>query len=160
MPVSGSGGKVLVLGVGNILLKDEGLGVRAVEYMLERYSPHAGVSFVDGGTAGLSLLSLIKEFDRIIIIDAVKPVSSPGKIYRIAAIDLPESHHLFNSAHGIGVREVLAAAKFEGAEPDAVIIGVEPDDISMGLDLSLAVEKTLPAVASMVVKELEGSVSR
>lgn len=146
----------LVLGVGNILLKDEGLGVRAVEYIIKRYRLPAGVTAVDGGTAGLALFSLVKEFEHIIILDAVAPKASPGAVYRIPGKDLPKSPPLMSTAHHLGVQDMLAIADLEGISPDVVIIGMEPKDMSVGLELSETIKERLPVIADMVVRELKG----
>lgn len=148
--------RYLVLGVGNILLKDEGLGVRAVEYMREKYSVPDSVSLVDGGTGGLNLLSLMRDFDHIIILDAVAPRTTPGAIYRIPGAMLPKSPPLMTTAHQLGVQDMLAIAALEGYDPDVVVIGMEPKEVSVGLELSGVVREKLPDVAGMVEKELKG----
>jgi len=146
--------KYLVLGVGNILLKDEGLGVRAVEYMRERYSFPEGVSLVDGGTAGLGLLSLLKDFDHIIIIDAVTPRTFAGAIHRIPGEQLTKTRGLMTAAHGIGVSEALAAGALEGYAPQVVVIGMEPAEVSLGMELTEAVSRRLGELAETVAVEL------
>ncbi|MBI5587037.1 MAG: HyaD/HybD family hydrogenase maturation endopeptidase [Deltaproteobacteria bacterium] len=148
--------RYLVLGVGNILLKDEGLGVRAIEYIRERYSVPESVSVVDGGTGGLNLLSLIRDFDHIIIVDAVAPRTTPGALYRIPGKMLPKSPPLMTTAHQLGVSDMLAIADLEGYDPDVVVIGMEPKEISVSLELSSVIREKLPEVAEMVAKELEG----
>lgn len=155
MAIGKNNKRFLVLGVGNILLKDEGLGVRAVEYIIERYRLPAEVTVVDGGTAGLALFSLVKEFEHIIILDAVAPKVFPGAVYRIPGKDLPKSPPLMTSAHHLGVQEMLAIADLEGSSPDVVIIGMEPKDMSVGLELSNIVRERLPVIADMVVRELK-----
>ncbi|MBI5469086.1 MAG: HyaD/HybD family hydrogenase maturation endopeptidase [Deltaproteobacteria bacterium] len=148
--------RFLVLGVGNILLKDEGLGVRAVEYIRERYSVPESVSLVDGGTGGLNLLSLMRDFGHIIIVDAVAPRTAPGTLYRIPGKMLPKTPLLMTTAHQLGVKEMLAIAALEGYDPDVVIIGMEPKEVSAGLELSSVVREKLPEAAGMVAKELQG----
>ncbi len=148
--------RFLVLGVGNILLKDEGLGVRAVEYIREKYSVPESVSLIDGGTGGLNLLSLMRDFDHIIIVDAVAPRTAPGTLYRIPGRMLSKTPLLMTTAHQIGVKEMLAIAALEGYDPDVVIIGMEPKEVSAGLELSSVVREKLAEAAGMVAKELEG----
>ncbi len=148
--------RYLVLGVGNILLKDEGLGVRAVEYMRERYSVPESVELVDGGTGGLNLVSLMRDFDHVIIIDAVAPKTEPGALYRIPGKMLPKSPPLMTTAHQLGVQDMLAIAALEGSDPEVVVIGMEPKEISIGLELSSVVREKLPEVAVLVAGELKG----
>lgn len=148
-------GRTLVLGVGNILLRDEGLGVRTIEYIRDKYVIPEDVSVVDGGTAGLGLLSLIKDFDNIIIVDAVVPRTSPGALYRIPGEKLKGSPPLMATAHQLGVRDMLAIAELEGLSAEVVVIGMEPMDVTTGLELSGVVSRKLPEAAAMVIEELK-----
>lgn len=146
--------RFLVLGVGNILLKDEGLGVRVIEYLQEKYDPPSNVSFIDGGTGGLNLLSLMNDYTHIIIVDAIAPNGTPGALYRIPSEELPKSPPLMTTAHQLGVQDMLALAHLEGYNPDVVIIGMEPLDMSPGLDLSPLIQEKLPEIVSLVRDEL------
>ena len=146
--------KVLVLGIGNVLMTDEGLGVRALEAVRDGYRLPPGVRCVDGGTMGLALLDLIKEFPSVIVIDAVKSGSEPGTILTIRGKDIPASAGIRPSAHGLGVKEMMALAEFEGFQPDISVIGMEPKDVSPGLGLTPLVKKRLSALVEAVIKEL------
>lgn len=146
--------KILLLGIGNILMSDEGLGVRALEAVKDGCRPPSGVRCVDGGTMGLALLELIKEFPFVIIIDALKSGSRPGTILKLRGRDTPASVGLCSSAHGLGIKELIALAEFEGFNPDITIIGMEPKDISPGLKLTPVVKKRLPLLVKAVIREL------
>ncbi len=145
----------LILGVGNILLKDEGLGVRAVEFFKRRYRIPSCVKVLDGGTAGLRLLPLFKEYDHVIIIDAVAAGNEPGALYRIPAEKLKKSPPLMATAHEIDIKDLLSLASLEGPGAKVVIIGMTPEDVSPGLELSPVIAKRIPLLADMVKKELE-----
>lgn len=147
---------VLILGVGNILLRDEGLGVRAVEYLRERYEIPPSVEVVDGGTAGLGLLELLRDFSNVIIIDALAADSPPGTIFRITERELKKSPPFMTTAHEIGVADLLAVAELEGITPDVVVIGMEPGELSPGLELTPLAAAKLPRIAELVKSELEG----
>lgn len=151
-------GKVLVLGVGNILLSDEGVGVRAMEAFRKKYRLPGNVRCVDGGTMGLSLLDLLKAFTHVIIVDAVVPMGSPGRIHRFSWDGIPKggAPALKTTVHQIGVSELLMLARFEGARPRVRIIGIEPVDLNPGTSLSPLIEKRLP----LFVKALEREVGR
>ncbi|OGP18678.1 MAG: hypothetical protein A2V21_310265 [Deltaproteobacteria bacterium GWC2_55_46] len=150
--------KALVLGIGNVLLKDEGLGVRAIEYFAERYSFGKEVTCLDGGTSGLGLLSYIKDFSHLIIVDAVAANGEPGKLFRIPWEEVRKWPSLKSStAHQIGLRDLIEIARFQGLSPELVIIGVIPKDISAGLELTPVIKKALPLVAEAIRKELETS---
>lgn len=147
--------KALVLGVGNILLRDEGLGVRVVEHLNRWFAFPEGVECVDGGTLGLGLSSLMAGFERVIIVDALSGVA-PGALCRITALEIGRRLSPVGAVHGVGVRELLAIARFEGHAPEVVIIGVGPIDTASGIGLTPATEKKIPELARMVIEELEG----
>lgn len=151
-----NGNRVLVVGVGNILLKDEGVGVRVVEHLRATYALPELVSCVDGGTAGPALTSLFSAFDKVIIVDAVMYGNVPGTLYRIFAKELSVSPPVMATAHQIGIRDILALAAIEsgGHSPETVIIGVEPQEVAPGLELTSLVEATVPRIAELVVEEL------
>lgn len=149
-----AGKKALVLGIGNILMTDEGLGVRALEAVRDGYRLPPGVRCVDGGTMGLALLESIKEFPSVIIIDALRSGSKPGTILRICGKEIPAFVCLRSSAHGLGVKELITLAEFEGFHPDVTVIGMEPKDISPGLVLTPLIKKQLPSLIKTVIKEL------
>ena len=147
--------KVMVLGVGNILLKDEGLGVRVVERLKAAYTFPENVELVDGGTAGLDLLPVVEGFDRLIIVDTVKTSEPPGSIFRFTPDDIGVKVPYKTSLHQIGMVEVFAIAEALGRKMDAVIIGVQPEDMSSwGLDMTPTIEAKVPEVMALVLKEL------
>ncbi|MBI5237317.1 MAG: HyaD/HybD family hydrogenase maturation endopeptidase [Deltaproteobacteria bacterium] len=145
----------VIIGIGNILLKDEGAGVRAVEAFNDRYSLPRGLRCVDGGTAGLKLLSLIKDSSHVIIVDAVRTKGAPGAVSIIRGHDIPEARSIGSSVHRIGVSDLMALARFEGCAPDIVIIGIKPKDISPGLTLTPVIRKKIPEAVMAIKDELE-----
>jgi hydrogenase maturation protease len=148
--------KALVLGIGNLLLKDEGLGVRAAESFKRGYSFGAEVVCLDGGTSGLGLLSYIRDYTHLIIVDAVAAKGAPGTILRIPGEKLQSLPYLKPStAHQIGVRDLLAIARFQGLSPELVVIGIIPKDISAGLELTPEAHKALPLATEAIREELE-----
>ena len=149
--------KIAVMGVGNILLKDEGIGVRVVRQLESEYTFPPYISLVDGGTDGPHLTSLVADFDEIIVIDAVEGGEQPGTLYRFTLdqISFDTTTHL--SIHQMGVLEALNEVKLLGKEPKVTFIGVEPEDITpWGMDLSPVVEEKIPEIIALVLKELEG----
>ncbi|MDH4100677.1 MAG: HyaD/HybD family hydrogenase maturation endopeptidase [Nitrospirota bacterium] len=148
--------RVLVLGIGNILLKDEGAGIRAVEFLRETYPLPASVSCRDGGTGGPLLTTLLSSYDHVIIIDAMTRDGKPGSIYRVAGEELSSLPPAMATVHQISIRDVLELAALEnnGHGPQTVIIGVEPHDIAPGLELTSSVRDALPRVAELVMQEL------
>ncbi|WKZ33621.1 MAG: HyaD/HybD family hydrogenase maturation endopeptidase [Thermodesulfobacteriota bacterium] len=147
--------RALVLGIGNVLLRDEGLGVRAIEYFSERYGFGPDVDCLDGGTSGLGLLSYIKDYSHIIVVDAVAASGPPGKVIRIPGEEVAKWPALKStSAHQIGLRDLIEIARFQGLSPELVIIGIIPKDITPGLELTPETAESVPKAAEAVREEL------
>ncbi len=153
---SSSHSPVLVLGVGNILLSDEGVGVRVVEAMEGRELPD-NVELFDGGTASVDLLGSLANRDKVIIIDAVKGGSEPGTLYRFAPDDITNQRQSLTSLHQVGLLETLTIARYLGCAPrEVIILGIEPNKASWGLELSPEVAAVVPRVIELVLRELGG----
>jgi hydrogenase maturation protease len=145
---------VLVLGLGNILLSDEGAGVQAVQELQRRYDCSDIVEFIDGGTTGLDLLPYFEGRSHVFIIDAVKTGSAPGTIIRID--DPPAYFRSKTSPHQIGLADVLGIAAMTGDLPQNItLFGIEPKQLTTGLDLSDEVASNLGRLADMVAAELK-----
>jgi len=148
--------KALVLGIGNLLLRDEGAGVRTVELFEAAYHFGGDVTCLDGGTSGLSLLSHIRDYSHIIIVDAVKADCPPGSVVRVSGerlAHLPGLPHA--SAHQLGVKDILSIAAFEGLTPKIALVGITPKKISAGMELTPEVSKALPLAAEAIREELK-----
>ncbi len=146
--------RIVVLGVGNILLKDEGVGVRVIEKLQGQYTLPENVRVVDGGTQGLWLLSTIQEADHLIVVDAVLGGDEPGTIYRLTKDDLPKGLRVKQSAHDSDLVEALNLCALLEAEPKSVVVvGIEPADIQpFGVDLT---EKIAVKVDELVLRVLD-----
>ena len=147
--------RIVVLGVGNILLSDEGIGVRAIEKLQLDYVLPPEVVVVDGGTTGMEMLDDLSNADHIIIIDAVRSGKAPASIVRLADEQVPVFFKTKLSPHQIGLSDVLATLAFIGEQPGGVtVIGVEPVSLETGMSLSPQVEARLPELMDLVVTEL------
>lgn len=147
--------RIIVLGVGNILLSDEGVGVRAVEKLQRDFVLPAGVEVIDGGTTGMEMLEDLACADHILIVDAVRSGNAPASIVRIAGEQVPVFFRTKLSPHQIGLSDVLATLVLTGEQPGGVtVIGVEPVSLETAMALSPQVEAVLPEVVSLVVEEL------
>lgn len=148
----------LVLGLGNILLGDEGVGVRAVEALARSPRLPAGVEVVDGGTAGMSLIDTLASRERVIVIDAVRSGEPPGTVLRLDGDDVPAFFRTRISPHQLGLSEVLAALTLTHELPKRVtLIGIEPLNLELGLDLTSVVAGVIDRVVEMVLAELEAA---
>lgn len=147
---------ILILGIGNILLRDEGVGVRVIE-VLGSYSLPEGVELVDGGTAGADLLDVIADREQVIVIDAIGGDFCPGTIVRFSQNELEQlSRGPLASLHDLNLTETLIMARLLGCAPGQVtIFGIKPAVVECGIGLSREVEKTVPAVIREIQSEIE-----
>ena len=147
--------KSLVLGIGNVLLQDEGVGVHAIGELLRRFTFDEDVEFLDGGTAGVELLRYLDDRDNVLIVDAVAAGHPPGTVFRVEGEDVPRMFHLRISPHQIGLTDVLATALISDALPARMVLfGVEPETMTTGLALTPTVEASLEKLVDSVVEEL------
>lgn len=152
------GPDVVVLGIGNTLMQDDGVGVRAARLLSETYDLPPQVRLIEGGVAGLRLLPQISSADYLLIIDAVEGRGPPGSIYRLGPEDLPGREGPILSAHEVGICELLSVATFVGKLPRTRIVGVKPLENEVpGLDLTPTLREALPRVIAAVVEELKAA---
>lgn len=144
----------LVIGIGNVLLRDEGIGVHAARALRERGLP-PGVEVIDGGTQTMHLMPDIQDAERIIVIDALQAGGEPGTIYRLTPKDLELRGARSLSLHQVGLLEVLDLVERLGRSPEVLIFGVEPKEIDWGMELSPGIRGKLPRVIELVLGELE-----
>ncbi len=151
----GASMNILVLGVGNILLSDEGVGVRVVEALMERFVMPEGVEVVDGGTSGMDMLDTIGGRDHLILVDAVRSAGGPGSIVRLSGEQVPAFFRTKISPHQLGISDVLAALLLLEREPKGItLIGIEPLDLRTSLELSPTIAAKVEEMVEMVVEEL------
>ncbi len=146
----------MVLGLGNILLSDEGLGVRVVERLQGscRFPPE--VSIMDGGTLGLDLLPYLEGVDHLLVIDALETGKGPGTIARLVGDEVPASLSVKISPHQMGLADLLAAARLRDLYPQKItLLGMQPGSIDAGLDLSPPVEAQIDRLVDEALTELE-----
>lgn len=145
--------EILILGIGNLLLKDEGVGVHVVNRLRDINLP-CNMEVLDGGTLGFDLHLYIEGRKKVIVIDAVMAGEPPGTIYRFTDSDIVAEAKVSLSAHDIDFTDVLKTAHFLGHKPEIIFIGIEPKDISEGLELSPEIEKKIPKVIDVVMREI------
>lgn len=149
--------KVLVLGLGNMLLQDEGIGVRAVENLLATYRFPDRVLLLDGGTLGLDLLPYLEPDIDLLILDAVHADLTPGTLIRLEGERIPMALAQKMSMHQVGLQDLLAACAFRGGLPKRIVLwGMQPDRLDWGTELTPVAQAALPDLIREVVSELEG----
>jgi hydrogenase maturation protease len=144
-----------VLGIGNLLLRDEGVGVHAARALRKRYVFPEGVEIIDGGTMGLDLLPFVEGRDSLLIIDAVDFGAGPGAIKVIEGEDIKTFLDMKFSVHQIGLPDMLFAASLAGMAPPRIcLVGIQPHIIDTGLELSDALKERFGVLMDAVVEKL------
>ena len=150
---------VLVLGVGNVLMTDEGVGVHVVRY-LEKAGVPAGVELLDGGTGSFLLLDPMQRASRIILIDATLDEKPPGTITRLTPRFSTEYPRTL-TAHDIGLKDLLDAFYLLGHTVDVVLFAISIAPLQeLGLELSPEIEARIPGIAERVLEEVSATLAR
>jgi hydrogenase maturation protease len=146
--------RTVVIGFGNLLLSDDGVGIRIAEELRRRLPED--VEVLDGGVASLDVLDTVRDAGRWFIIDALAGGNEPGSVYRLIPADLGcgKAEQPF-SLHQFSLADALAMAAARAALPPTVIYGVEPQNIELGLELSPAVAAALPRVVELIMREVQ-----
>ncbi|QDR82591.1 HyaD/HybD family hydrogenase maturation endopeptidase [Sporomusa termitida] len=147
--------RITVLGIGNILLQDEGFGVRVIEQLQQRYCFPANVQVLDGGTLGLELIRFITGTNKLMVIDAIDGGGAPGFFYRFAGseAELYLQHQV--SMHELGLKDVLATLTLlEKPVGEVIIMGVEPASLELGLALSAPVSAMVDRALLEIIAQL------
>ena len=153
MDLSGQGRKI-VLGLGNTLNRDEGLGVHAMKALEKHFQSESSsvapeVEFVDGGVLGLSLLPWVEECSHLLVLDAIDGSRTPGTVIELKRDEIPLFTGIKVSDHQVTFQEVLGLASFRGHLPPFLhLIGLQPADISTGIDLSPVALAKLPELVA------------
>lgn len=146
---------VLVMGVGNLLLQDEGAGGKAVEEFARRYRVPPGVEVLDGGTSGIELLQYIRGRDLLILVDVVRSGNPCGTLTRFEGQHVPALFRDKISPHQLGISDLLAVCQMTDAMPEKVVLfGIEPKSLDTGLTLSDEVAGSIGRLADLVAEEL------
>ena len=144
--------KILIVGIGNLLCRDEGIGVHVIQEMGNIKLPDH-IDLLDMGTSTMDLISYLEGVKKLIAIDAMKAGGAPGTIYKCRPEDLLPEEKGPISLHEIGLLESLNMAQKMGMKIDTVIIGVEPEILDWGMELTEAVKNKIPLIIEAVLKE-------
>ncbi len=146
--------KILILGIGNLLLQDEGIGIHTIDYLKNKTLPNH-VELLDGGTGGFHLLELFQRYNQIIIIDATLDQNEPGTVRLIEpkySTDYPKSL----SAHDIGLKDLVESAMLLGNSPKVYLIVVSINNFQeLGIGISEVLEQTFEAIYGYIRKIVE-----
>ncbi|MBC3378304.1 HyaD/HybD family hydrogenase maturation endopeptidase [Serratia fonticola] len=152
--------RILVLGIGNLLLGDEAVGVRIVEALEQRYRLPAHVEVLDGGTSGMELMEMMADRDHLIVADAVLTGAAPGSIAVLYDEEIPALFTRKVSPHQLGLSDVLMALRLTDEFPRRLtLVGVVPESLKPGIGLSAVVSQAIePALAQLLLALQESGV--
>jgi hydrogenase maturation protease len=147
---------IAIIGLGNILLRDEGVGVHAANTIKQRYTFSPDVEIIDGGTMGLDLLPIFEGRDKVLIIDAVDFGREPGHIGMIENDNIPSVLNSKLSVHHINLSDVLFAAKLMDISPSEIcLIGIQPQSLDVGLDMTGEIKGKIETLIDAVIGKLK-----
>ena len=147
---------VTVLGVGNILLQDEGFGVRVIEEMTRRFSFPPHVQVLDGGTLGMELLRFLDGTEKLILVDAIAGGKPPGTLYQFYNDEVTAYFKEKVSAHELGIQDVLAVLEvLEQPISEMVVLGVQPESLAISLHLTDTLASQVHETIRLISKQLE-----
>ena len=145
----------VVIGLGNVVMSDDGLGVHAVRRLRERYEIRGEVESVEGGTAGLLLLPLLADARRVIVVDAIDTGAAPGTLVRLDGEDWSSAFAVRMTPHDVGLADLLGAAQLSGMWPQRLVLhGVQPSSTTIGTELSAPVAAAIDSLVDQVAEEL------
>ncbi|MFZ4701960.1 MAG: HyaD/HybD family hydrogenase maturation endopeptidase [Candidatus Methylumidiphilus sp.] len=147
---------ILLLGLGNLLLRDDGLGIRALELLQDRYDLPDEVDCVDGGVLGLELMAHVEGRTHLLAIDAVQTGQAAGTLVRLEGEEIPKGLTVKLSMHQVTFADIMALSALRGTLPPRLVVwGVVPEILESGVGLTPVVEAQLGGLVNAVVGELE-----
>ncbi|WP_213992141.1 HyaD/HybD family hydrogenase maturation endopeptidase [Sodalis sp. dw_96] len=150
--------RILVLGIGNLLLSDEAVGVRIVEALERRFTFTPAIDILDGGTSGMELLEAMSGRDHLIVADAVLAGQTPGEVVVLRDDDVPAFLTQKLSPHQLGLADALMALRLLDEFPRRLtLVGVEPQSLTMRIGLTDGVERAMEPALGQVISALEQS---
>ncbi len=146
----------IVLGIGNTLNHDEGLGVHALQALAQRLGEVDGeLELLDGGTLGLNLLMLVEDASHLLVLDAVNVGKTPGTVAELAKEQIPLFSGIMMSEHQITFQQVLGLASIRGNLPERLhLVGAQPEDMTIGVGLSPVIENAMPEILTRAERVL------
>lgn len=147
--------RIALIGLGNILLRDEGVGVHALRALEKKYDFPAEVRLIDGGTLGLDLLHLIEGMEKILFVDALDLKKEPGAIAVIEDREIPSLLEPKLSLHHVGLSDLLFASAFLGTRPaEIVLVGIQPETMEIGIELSETIQGRFDRLLETVLEKI------
>ena len=148
---------IAVIGIGNVLFKDEGIGVFAVKYLEENYKFEPNVDLIDAGTLGFRLMEYLEDYKHVILVDTISIKDKPGSVYRLTDEELAGIGSYHQTAHEVEVLQMLELTALKGNRANVIIVGIVPENIN---NTEIGLTETLENIPfktaiSQILKELE-----
>lgn len=150
--------KITILGIGNTLYSDEGVGVHMLPLLQDMFEDNCEeeLEIIEGATDGMRLLGPVEDTDYLIIIDAINAGKEPGTIISIKNNDIPAYFGIKMSIHQVGFQEVLFAARIRERLPEEMIMfGVQPKSLELGVELTSTVKDRLVDLANLIKSQVD-----
>ncbi|MGV8905298.1 MAG: hydrogenase maturation protease [Acetobacterium sp.] len=144
----------VIIGIGNILLQDDGIGVHVIN-QLEKEELPVTIKLVDGGTSTLDMLGFFLDYEKVIVVDCLRAGLKPGTIYKIKPEDINNYEKENLSIHDVQILDVVRMAKMMDRTPLVVIFGIEPEKISLELEMTETMIAKIPEIVAHIKKELK-----
>ena len=148
---------IAVIGIGNVLFKDEGIGVFTVKYLEENYKFEPNVDLIDAGTLGFRLMEYLEDYKHVILVDTISIKDKPGSVYRLTDEELAGIGSYHQTAHEVEVLQMLELTALKGNRANVIIVGIVPENIN---NTEIGLTETLENIPfktaiSQILKELE-----
>lgn len=148
--------KITILGIGNTLYSDEGVGIHLLPLLEENLKDYENIEIIEGLTDGMKLLGPVEEADHLIIIDAINAGKEGGTIISLKGDEIPAYFGVKMSIHQIGFQEVLFAAKFRERYPKQIVMfGMQPTSLELGVELTETNRAKLAELAKVVIDQVD-----
>jgi hydrogenase maturation protease len=150
-----SSADVTILGIGNLLMGDEGVGIHVLNKLCESYTFSPAINLIDGGTIGIDLIPYFEDCNKMIIIDAVDFHEKPGYYKSLANKEIQYRFNTKLSLHHAGLSDVLSIIQLQEIKPpEMILVGIQPEKIEMGIELSNTVQNKLDEIFSLIINKL------
>lgn len=144
----------VIIGIGNILLQDDGVGVHVIK-QLENDKSLSTIKLVDGGTSTLDMLGYFLDYKKVVVIDCLRAGLKPGTIYKIKPEDIKSYKKENLSIHDVQILDVVEMANMMGKYPEVVIFGIEPEKIAVNLEMTAMIVSKIPEIICNIKEELQ-----
>lgn len=148
--------KITILGIGNTLFTDEGVGIHLLPILQEKFKNEEDIEIIEGLTDGMKLLGPVEDSENLIIIDAINAGKDPGTIISLQGDEIPAYFGVKMSIHQMGFQEVLLAAKLRERYPKRIaMFGVQPASLELGVELTKTISEKLPGLTAAVINQVD-----